>query len=144
MPLPIIPYDGRTGRMDITILNLAGGNNSAMVHLFQNSFTPDLNSVVADFTESTWAGYSALPTPPATDNGIDGGGRDIWVFDPLTFGPATGMPSEVVYGYWIDYLDPLTATVRLDSFQLFDIPIAISLAGQTVGFTLSWSGNQGA
>lgn len=69
------------------------------VRLFSNDYTPVDGSVISDFTESTFVGYSA-PTPSWTE-GTDTNGNAILTSNTLsyTFTPSSG--SALAYGYFM-------------------------------------------
>jgi hypothetical protein len=143
MANPVIPYDGKIGINTVLLGQLMSGGLTAFVRLYQNNYVPVAGTLNSDFVECTWPGYAGQPTPAAVDQGINGLGQDVWQFGPTTFGPATGTPSQVVYGYWVEFVDPVSHAKRVWFAQQFDVPFGVTAAGQTVGFTMTWSDNQG-
>lgn len=142
MPLPVIPDAGNVTFMTALLLQLKSGANDAKVHLYTNNLAPVRETVLTDFTEAVAAGLEALATPAAVDVGINAAGVDVWTFSPLTWSAGgSGLP-VVVYGYYVDWLNPITLQRQLWWAQKFDVPQALTGAGQTVSFTLSIGGDQ--
>lgn len=129
--------------MNVLLAALANGGHGSEVHLFQNTYVPDHLAVVGDFVECTWPGYVALPLPAATDSGISLGGQDVRMFAPLAFGPSSTAAMQMVYGYWVDFVDPVTLVRTIWFAQKFDVPLGITAIGQIVQFILSLGCSQG-
>jgi hypothetical protein len=128
--------------MDLLAWSLANGHNNCRVHLFANDYQPDANTVLASFIELSGAGYLPKPTGNPTNLGVDLTRRDVWQFPDLIW-TATGVGLPVIaYGYWVDFLDPLTGGTRVLWAQKFQAAQALWLAGQTIRFALSWGGKQ--
>lgn len=140
--LPVIPYDGLNGFSEAVWWAVGNGRNSSRIHLFGNDYTPGVNTVVSDFQEATAGGLAAIPLPMPTNKGIDGFGKDVWVFPSAawtTTGP--GLPA-VVWGYWVDYFSPLSNQTRLLWAQRLVSPWGSWMAGQTLNFVPSCGFNQ--
>lgn len=101
------------------------------LHLFQNNIVPSIDSVLGDFVESTFPGYSALAT---------GSAKSFYYFDPITGlykvvfqEPAggwywtTGTPTtpETCYG---GYMTDSAGTTYLGAV-LLATPILVNAAG---------------
>lgn len=143
MPLPVIADVGKIGFMAAIMSQLRSGANNAKVKLFTNNYTPLASSVLADFTEATFGGYVALATPTAADAGVIPGGLDNWIFGALTWtASGAGLPITI-YGYWVQFDNPITLAPTLLWAQRFDTPQALIAAGNTISFVLSLADNQG-
>lgn len=140
--LPLIPYDGLNGFADIIMSYLQRPAAVARVHLFANSYTPNVLTVVGDFTESAAVGLGPIPLPAPINRGVDEGAKDVWEFPTVNWtATGLGLPA-VVYGMWVDCLDPITAGTRVLWAQRFVSPVALVAAGDQVKFTLSLGFNQ--
>lgn len=137
-----IPDDGVVGFMNVLMFSIQGGRLSSKVHLFQNDFVPTRSSTVASFVESTAGGMASQPLSTPASWGFDTDHREIWFF-PQTIFTATGpgLPAAL-YGYWVDFTDPMTATKRVLWYQRFNNPRAAVAAGNTVKFVMSVGGKQ--
>lgn len=142
MTTPVIPNDGSKAFMDVLVYSIQGGRLNSKIHLFQNDVTPDSTFTLASFVECIAGGMGNQPLSVPTDQGFDPSGRDIWYF-PETIFTATGsnLPA-VIYGYWVDFTDPITATTRVLWCRRFTTPQAILSAGNTIKFMLSFGGKQ--
>ena len=141
-PLPVVTNDGLIGYMDLLGWSLANGGNNCRVHLFSNNYLPDFGTVLVSFVEMVGAGYTPLPTGNPINLGIDLLRRDVWQFPELTW-TALGIGLPVAaYGYWVDFLAPITLATRVLWAQRFQSPQVMRLAGDTIKFALSWGGRQ--
>ena len=142
MSAPLVTFDGYSGLMTMIVRNIVGGINNCMIRLFQNDYYPVQSSVWTDFVEVTMPGYMAMPIPSGTDRGINANNIDVWNFPPVTFGPYT--PSkQVVFGYWVDWTNPMTMARQSLWCQRFDAPFAFTLPGQTLPLILTRGLDQG-
>ncbi len=114
---------------------LMGG--SLTLRLFKNSFTPAQTSVLGDFTEADFTGYSPFypGTSPDAD-GYDGANNYQAEYDTITFGcTSTPMIGQTIYGWYITInLDATTDKVLLA--HKFDTPVVVNTAGDSVIFNL--------
>jgi len=142
MPLPLIPQNGKAAMLRTVMVAIKNGANAAKVHLFENDYTPVLTSMVGDFVECSVGGMSVMPLPQATEQPLLASGPANWIFDLVTFTPSgVGLPG-LVYGYWVDFLEPSTATTMLLWAQRFDSPQAIVTVADKVEFTPNLAGTQ--
>jgi len=124
--LPVIPFDGQIGYMDVLVWSLRNGLHNCKIRLYSNDYWPVKESVRAN----------------PTNLGTDVTGRNVWKF-PETLWTATGVGLPIIaYGYWIDFVDPLVGGTRILQAQRFQAPIAWIAAGDKVRFSLSWGGKQ--
>jgi len=141
--VPIIPTQGKHGLMAATLSAIMLGANTSRVHLFTNPYTPDLTTTPASFTEAAFAGYAPIALPLAIDHGIDGSGDDDWYFNSIAWTASGGGLPETIYGYWIDYVNPVTSALSILWCQRFDTPFAFIHAGDTLPLILTIGGTQG-
>jgi hypothetical protein len=128
--------------MDVLMYSIQGGKLNSKVHLYNNDYTPSTSSILANFTETLVAGLSAKPLPTMQNLGIDASGNDVWISPQITFvATGVGLP-DVIYGFWVDFTDPITAGTRVFYAQRFETPMAIIAAGNKVQFMLSLGGKQ--
>lgn len=85
------------GQLDAITGALLGGY---IVHLFQNSANPSETSVLSDFTESTFPGYSAQAGVGFPASSLVGSVAES-VDSQIVFTASTGTFSENVYGYYV-------------------------------------------
>lgn len=105
------------------------------VHLFVNPASPNLDSVLGDFTEATWTAYAALVagTAPTVTYDVITGNLTLTVQEPaggwLFLGPvaAPGAPITV-YGYYVTD----NGSTTLLAAALLDAPVIINAGGQSV------------
>lgn len=98
--------------------------------------TPD--SVPADFTEATFAGYApvALTLPLLGPINIDP--ADYSVHNEADFlAGAVVPPGETILGYWID--DDAAAPTRMYQGEIFETPIAIAQAGDYISLDVNFA-----
>jgi hypothetical protein len=139
---PIIPTDGATGFMDGLLWLLQQNGVSFRVHLYATPTDLSPTTTVASFSECVFGGY--LPQYPGTPTplGPDAFGRVVWAW-PTTVWTANGalLPASA-YGFWTDYLDPISNTTRILWCQQFQSPQAVWQAGQTIKVQLTLGGKQ--
>jgi hypothetical protein len=138
----LITYEGYSAIMSAIMSQIMGGRNNCRIRLFQNNFTPVVTSTWSSFVESTIVGYASLPFPAGVDIGLNPSGVDVWQFSAVTFGPFSPS-SQIIYGYWIDWINPLTALRQMLWCHLFDSPFAWVFPGQTMPIVLTPGLNQG-
>jgi hypothetical protein len=136
MPYPVVTTEGYSGMMGLIVDGILAGRNTAMCRLFANNFTPTPSSVWSDFVEASFPGYAALAMPSAVDDGLNAAPMDVWTFATLTFGPYA-VPAGPVYGYWIDFINPLTLARQSLWSQRFDVPFAWINSGDTLPLILT-------
>lgn len=134
---PLIPYQGLNGFMDIIMFAIQNGRLNSAVHLFTNDFVPDVNTRKTDFVETNAGGMGGQALPIPTNIGVDVTGCDIWLFPQMVY-TATGpnLPA-VLYGFWVDCTDPITALTTLLWCQRFENAQAAIAVGNTVKFVPS-------
>lgn len=134
MPPPLIPQDGKVAFGRIFVPWIADGAHSAQVHLFENDYTPTPASTLVDFVECSAGGLGVMPTPPATEQLVGLTGPSNWIFDAVTFtATGTGLPT-MIFGYYVDFADPIDVTRRILWCQRFDSPQAAVNAGDEITF----------
>lgn len=114
----------------------SGPTASPLIHLAAAVISPGGDPVPSSFTEATFDTYAALPlVGTAVYSNPDGSaesdfGPCSWV---LLAAPVTG---NTIYGYWIDYIDPLDGVTRVVScWESFPTPIPMNAAGNAVVVT---------
>jgi hypothetical protein len=139
----IIPNIGKVGLMDV-VMSVLSGNPTATVHLFQNPLTLGLATVLGDFIESNFVGYVPAELPAQTDEGIVPPGQDSRVYNMVSFSCTGGaLLPQPVYGYWVQWLNPVSGLPELLWCELFGSPWSFTAAGQFLTFQLSLGASQG-
>jgi hypothetical protein len=103
MALMMIPNEGKLKWLTWALVNNAGGIEDLHVHLYQNNYTPVDGSTLANFTESTFAGYAAEPLVRTNFGApvlVGNVAYSTYPTDP-TFVCTAGGP-QLVYGWWMD------------------------------------------
>ena len=95
-----------------------------LAKLFTNDMTPNVNSVLADFTEAAYSGYAAAVLPAPTVGLTPGGLHQLCYFGipPIV---ASGEPDTAitVYGYYVVY----NTSPDLVMSKRFDHPVSVHL-----------------
>jgi len=112
-----------------------GADPANKVHLYMNNVTPAESSILADFTEASFDGHTAIPTatdaqacgidPATADSVIDlipGAGGFRWETSGMTNLPQT------IYGYYLT--DSTSATLL--AAQRFATPVTLTETGQAI------------
>jgi hypothetical protein len=100
------------------------------VHLFKNDLTPTINTVLADFSEADFSGYSLVGPIQWGNMFINTAGQGVIVSLTSCQFIATGSTfQDVIYGY---YVTQGTAPVLLRFAERFPAPVAISAANDAV------------
>lgn len=95
----IAPYEGRYWLLNQVATFFSLGMS---VRLFKNNITPGPSSVLADFTQADYSGYSAQAwTSSALSGSADGSGRAYISGAQLTFAHSGGGTSNTVYGVYV-------------------------------------------
>jgi hypothetical protein len=137
---PIATLEGYSGLMASLVRGLLAGANGTLVRLFANNLYPTQASVWTDFEEASFAGYAPQPFSTAIDQGLNPDAVDVWRFAAVAW-TLTALPTQVVYGYWIDWINPVTSLrqslwcQRFDSPYLFDLPSRTLTLVATPGFS---------
>lgn len=115
------------------VFTAGGGLANAKCHLFAAPFTGGNDPTPASFTEATFDLYSAkLVSGTSVYSNPDGSSESdfgdlAWV---LLATPTTG---NIIYGYWIDYIDPFDGTtVVVSTWESFPSPINMNAVGNAV------------
>ena len=122
---------------EISLLNTLLQNGNLHLHLFQNNYTPIASSVIGNFTEATFSGYSTTQPLPITTvkwttPANDGAGRAIAFNATFNFSNSTGAVGNQIYGYYVT--DLADATV-LWAERFSSAPIDMTTAGKTMSMT---------
>jgi len=113
-------------------------NSSAQIHLYSTPYGGGEDPGPTDFTEAGFDGYTALDVTMSAGpySNSDGTAEaDLGLFSwVLSTTPVTG---NLIYGYWIDYLNPLGGATRVVSvWENFPQPIPMNAIGQAVVCTV--------
>ena len=136
MALPVIPLAGQLTYSHIVINWIANGANNAQVHLFSNNLEILPTTTLANFVGVTNPGLTPQPTPVAINDGPNNVGQYVWRFAPITFTAAGGPYPLLVWGYWIDVVDPVTGLQALLWAQSFPTGVAFLRNGDSYTFNL--------
>lgn len=96
------------GELELLKYMLKENPSNLLLHLYENDYTPGLTSVIGDFTESTWTGYSAITltasnwTDPITT--MDGKAETRYGTSVLSW-TRSGLGSDDLYGYYVTDTD---------------------------------------
>ncbi len=103
------------------------------LRLYENSVSLADGTVIGDFTEATFPGYSAITLANASVTVADNAGTETASYPQQTF-TATGSGNSV-YGYYVT--DGSTQVVFAEVFS--DGPYAISNSGDNVKVTVNYT-----
>ena len=121
-----------------TYLNTAIAAGQVRVKLFRNNFVPGAATVIGDFTEANFNGYTAggktLTNPFGTVTTTGAGYAEIVSPDVLTWICTDGLAPNSVYGYWVVDDIPLLLWT-----EKFDAPIDMTATGNRLNLTLRYS-----
>jgi len=98
----VVPNEGEVVWLRRALTPDAGDGDLLHLHLFKNNFTPGFTTVLADFTESDFAGYAVVDVDPAnwpTPTSVANRAQSIYQPAPLIFTPSSG--SQNAYGYYL-------------------------------------------
>lgn len=123
MPV-IVPYVRSDAILD-TLKGVGGELEGAIVHLFDNDIVPNIDSVIADFTEATFAGYAASTAIVWSTSFRNSLNQAQTVGDTKTF-QLSALPGATVYGYYLTVGGALRASER------FAAPVPLALVGNAV------------
>ena len=98
MPLKV-PDEGELELMDAIRDRFQQQASSCVLHLYKNNITPADSSVLASFTEATFAGYATFLLD-AWGAVQTVGGKAVMVHDPCVF-EATASDAQIIYGYYV-------------------------------------------
>lgn len=106
---------------------------AATLHLAVAPFAPNANSVVGDFTEATYTGYSAasLGTWAAVER-LPNGSQSV-NGTVVHFAPTGVTITNTVVGYWIQ-----TATPLLLGYDTFSAPIPMDSVHAAIDIVVAW------
>lgn len=117
MALMVIPNEGKLLWLTWALVNNAGGIEDLHCHLYKNNYTPIDTTTLADFTESTFAGYVAIPLVRTTFGAPALVGNVAYSTYPSvpTFVCTAGGP-ELCYGWYLtgDVSGKVYAAARFD------------------------------
>ncbi len=142
MPAPVVTWEGRQGLMLAAMRGILSGANNARVRLFANNITPTGTTIWSDFLEANFNGYASVLVPAGIDQGLNFDQADIWSLNPAVF-TMTVLPVQAVYGYWIDWTNPLTGLRQSLWCQRFAAPFLFSAAGVSLPIILTPGFTQG-
>jgi hypothetical protein len=101
------------------------------VHLYQNDYAPDPGTVLADFTEADYSGYTEETITPASWPIFFQGISQVVAVGPgIVFTPNASTIANVIYGY---YVTDSTGTRLLWAERFAEQKV---MNGVTTGFTL--------
>lgn len=115
---------------------------TAKLHLYKSSFTPNVNSVEADFeaAEADFTGYAAVTLTWGTA-GRDANGNAISVSSRALFQATAGTPANTIGGCWLEYQTapgPPAVHHTVDYFPI-DPQITVNVTGATIAVTVTVS-----
>jgi hypothetical protein len=103
------------------------------VRLFKNDYTPLVTSVLGDFTEADFTGYSGFQVAVWLAAVINGAGKGIIVASPLLWTAGVIGTGNTIYGYYVT-----EGTDALVSYaERFASPVVIANVGDFVVVTPS-------
>lgn len=110
----------------------------AILHLSTTNFTPNQNTVLADFTEATFTGYAASSAVTWGAAHLEPNGNAVSVGSAKTFTQTGTTITEIVYSWYL-----VTALGAYLLGGAFDTPLNFNQvgAGVTVVPTFEFAGN---
>lgn len=119
---------------DKFVLNAAAANACFFrIRLFKNDFTPDVDSVLGDFTEADFTGYSGFQACAWLAAVINGAGKGIIVAAPLLWTAGVIGTGNTIYGYYVTEGGDTVVSYA----ERFASPIVIASVGDFVVVTPS-------
>lgn len=109
--------------------------NDVVIKLFQNDFTPNVNTVLADFTEADFSGYASVNqvatwlTPFVDANGIP-----RMMNAQMQFDHDGGVTANAIFGYWVE--KAITGEL-LWAERFVDGPFNLALITDAIALTLA-------
>jgi hypothetical protein len=118
----------KTGRLD-----------AGTVKLFQNNFTPNKSSLLADFTECDFTGYADVDIADWNDPYVDDEGSVSIVAPIATFAATGSAVTNLAYGWYY-----VTTGGALVMGERFDEPVNFAASGNTLNLVLKRTHNVAA
>ena len=106
-------------------------NQNLSLKLYKNNLTPASTDVLADFTEATFTGYSAVTLTSGSWTITPGAPTSAQQSSATTFS-CSGTTSELVYGY---YLNQTAGTCLMWAERFSDGPYTIANSGDKIILT---------
>lgn len=108
------------------MLNYAAADN-VRIHLYTNNYAPTVNDTIANYTESSAAGYSSIVLVGTQFTISVAGSTSSAIYARQTFSYST---SENVYGY---YITNNGSSVLIWAQEFSGAPFQIPVGGGTIG-----------
>jgi hypothetical protein len=122
----VIPKEGK-----LAALGRLVEDQNYSLRLFKNNFTPDVNSVLADFTIANFSGYASLAAGWGARS-LDGGGLAQCFSVIADFLHDGGATANDVYGW---YIQDDTAAKVLAANRLAAPPVVMDSVGDLIQLT---------
>jgi hypothetical protein len=124
MSTPVVPNEGEND-----LLNLIKAGTFSL-RLFRNNHTPAAASVLADFTEANYSGYSAQTLSYGTP-ATNGSGQGQMTATIINFDHNGGATSNTIYGYYLVN----TGTSKVVKAEKLDSTVSMAFLGDRIAIT---------
>ena len=128
MSTPVVPDEGE---LSILAALRTYANANYKVRLFASNTTPTSASVLADFTEASFAGYTSGGTAPVYAAPATVSGQGKMSASQITFTRSSTGTAQIIYGWYL--VD--TGTSKVVKAERFDAAISVSSSGHKIKIT---------
>lgn len=103
MPL-VVPNLGELELLDKMLKDALSADESYILKLFQNNYTPDATSAPGSFTEASFTNYLAKTLTRTNWNAavVNGSGKAEASYGTTPLSWTCGTTGNTVYGYWVE------------------------------------------
>lgn len=115
------------------LINTPDGSN---VHLYQNDFTPNPQSVLTDFTECDFVGYAEVAVGATWTDTLVPQTGEVRVYTTVSADFTAGviLAPQTAYGFYVTD----DADAVLQGFGRFDEPVLFSASGESLPLVPEW------
>lgn len=96
----VVPNEAEINLLEFLVGQSAEGLDGCRVRLYTNNLTPGATTVLGDFTEATWTGYSEADPAPWGTVATDGMGRAATTSATMVYSNSSG-GSQTFFGYYV-------------------------------------------
>lgn len=127
----------KQGILNILKFMLASADFELTYRLFKNNITVDADTVLGDFTESTFTGYAAKNAVAEPAPTIIAGPEAKSAGDELTWTCTADITAQQAFGMYVTFTNESSADALLFAWN-FDAPTTIAFNGDVVKKKVDW------
>lgn len=135
----LFPDEGKKLALDI----LLDTGRSPKLRLFKNNYTPVAGSVIADFTQADFTGYSQIDLSAMAAAAINGSDQGFKQLLANAFTATAGVASQTIYGWYI-VINNVGGSAKVFLAEKFPAAQVVASAGDSVQFDLTVLDNLGS